>query len=120
MIECSLGQQAVLICVDSYEGGVPRGRLYLPGQPGQRFDSLSQLLLRGEQLLELSGGAQSFTTARIFALAKPLHPVTQGSRCTATLPPSKCAFCSASTPAGRGSCCGWKRTPGRASAAYWS
>lgn len=47
MIECSLGQQAMLICVDSYEGGVPRGRLYLPGQPGQRFDSLSQLLLRG-------------------------------------------------------------------------
>ena len=74
MIECSLGQQAVLICVDSYEGGVPRGRLYLSGQPGQRFDSLSQLLLRGEQLLELSGGAQSFTTPRIFALAKPLRP----------------------------------------------
>ena len=72
MIECSLGQQAVLICVDSYEGGVPRGRLYLPGQQGQRFDSLSQLLLRAEQLLE-QGGAQSFTIPRIFALAKPLR-----------------------------------------------
>ena len=73
MTEYSLGQQTMLVCVDSYEGGVPRGRLYLPGQPGQRFDSLSQLLLRGEQLLELSGGAQSFTTPRIFALAKPLR-----------------------------------------------
>ena len=72
MIECSLGQQAMLICVDSYEGGVPRGRLYLPGQQGQRFDSLSQLLLRAEQLLE-QGGAQSFTIPRIFALAKPLR-----------------------------------------------
>ena len=66
------GQQTMLVCVDSYEGGVPRGRLYLPGQQGQRFDSLSQLLLRAEQLLE-QGGAQSFTIPRIFALAKPLR-----------------------------------------------
>ena len=72
MIEDSLGQQTMLVCVDSYEGGVPRGRLYLPGQQGQRFDSLSQLLLRAEQLLE-QGGAQSFTIPRIFALAKPLR-----------------------------------------------
>lgn len=72
MIEYSLGQQTMLVCVDSYEGGVPRGRLYLPGQQGQRFDSLSQLLLRAEQLLE-QGGAQSFTIPRIFALAKPLR-----------------------------------------------
>ena len=72
MTEYSLGQQTMLVCVDSYEGGVPRGRLYLPGQQGQRFDSLSQLLLRAEQLLE-QGGAQSFTIPRIFALAKPLR-----------------------------------------------
>ena len=50
MIEYSLGQQTMLVCVDSYDGGVPRGRLYLPGQQGQCFDSLSQLLLRTEQL----------------------------------------------------------------------
>ena len=72
MTEYSLGQQTMRVCVDSYEGGVPRGRLYLPGQQGQRFDSLSQLLLRAEQLLE-QGGAQSFTIPRIFALAKPLR-----------------------------------------------
>ena len=72
MTEYSLGQQTMLVCVDSYEGGVPRGRLYLPGQQGQRFDSLSQLLLRAEQLLE-QGGAQSFTIPRIFALSKPLR-----------------------------------------------
>lgn len=72
MTEYSLGQQTMLVCVDSYEGGVPRGRLYLPGQQGQRFDSLSQLLLRAAQLLE-QGGAQSFTIPRIFALAKPLR-----------------------------------------------
>ena len=72
MTEYSLGQQTMLVCVDSYDGGVPRGRLYLPGQQGQCFDSLSQLLLRTEQLLERSG-LQSFTIPRVFAPAKPLR-----------------------------------------------
>ena len=72
MINHPWSQQTVLVCVDSYENGVPRGQLYLPGQLGERFDSLSQLLLRGERLLERGGGVQSFTTPRIFALAKPL------------------------------------------------
>ena len=65
-------QQTVLVCVDSYENGVPRGQMYLPGQEGQRFDSLSQLLLRAERLLERGGGVQSFTAPRVFSLAKPL------------------------------------------------
>ena len=119
MTEYSLGQQTMLVCVDSYEGGVPRGRLYLPGQQGQRFDSLSQLLLRAEQLLE-QGGAQSFTIPRIFALAKPLRSapcdadeLARGKAATFEM---RVLF----PPAGRGNCCGWKRTPGRASAAHWS
>ena len=57
--------------MDSYENGVPRWHMYL-GQEGQRFDSLSQLLLRAEQLLERNGGVQSFTTPRIFSLVRPL------------------------------------------------
>lgn len=64
-------QQTILVCVDSYENGVPRGRLSFPGQPGERFDSLSQLLIRVEWLLEHSGGPQSFTMPRIFALVQP-------------------------------------------------
>lgn len=64
-------QQTILLCVDSYENGVPRGHMYL-GQEGQCFDSLSQLLLRAEQLLERNGGVQSFTTPRIFSLVRPL------------------------------------------------
>lgn len=72
MINHSWGQQTILVCVDSYENGVPRGQLYLPGRQGERFDSLSQLLLRAERMLERSGGVQSFTTPRIFALAKAL------------------------------------------------
>lgn len=73
MIEHPWCQQTVLVCVDSYHSGVPQGKLYLPGQGGERFDSLSQLLLRTEGLLERAGGVQAFTTPRIFALAKPLE-----------------------------------------------
>lgn len=71
MIEHPWSQQTILLCVDSYENGVPRGHMYL-GQEGFRFDSLSQLLLRAEQLLERNGGVQSFTTPRIFSLVRPL------------------------------------------------
>lgn len=71
MIEHPWSQQTILLCVDSYENGVPRGHMYL-GQEGQCFDSLSQLLLRAEQLLERNGGVQSFTTPRIFSLVRPL------------------------------------------------
>ena len=71
MIDHPWSQQTILLCVDSYENGVPRGHMYL-GQEGQRFDSLSQLLLRAEQLLERNGGVQSFTTPRIFSLVRPL------------------------------------------------
>ena len=71
MIDHPWSQQTILLCVDSYENGVPRGHMYL-GQEGQCFDSLSQLLLRAEQLLERNGGIQSFTTPRIFSLVRPL------------------------------------------------
>lgn len=71
MIDHPWSQQTILLCVDSYENGVPRGHMYL-GQEGQCFDSLSQLLLRAEQLLERNGGVQSFTTPRIFSLVQPL------------------------------------------------
>ena len=73
MTEQTWIRQTVMICVDSYCGGVPRGKLYLPGQKGERFESLSQLLLRAERLLERDVGVQSFTTPRLFALAKPLE-----------------------------------------------
>lgn len=72
MVNHPWNQQTILVCVDSYENGVPRGHMYLPGQEGQRFDSLSQLLLRAERLLERGGGVQSFTTPRIFSLVRPL------------------------------------------------
>ena len=72
MIYHPWNQQTMLVCVDSYENGVPRGQIYLPGQPGEGFESLSQLLLRAERMLERGGGVQSYTIPRIFALPKPL------------------------------------------------
>ena len=48
------------MCVDSYENGVPQGQIFLPGQPGERFESLSQLLLRGELLWVEGNARQSF------------------------------------------------------------
>ena len=79
MVNHPWNQQTLLVCVDSYENGVPRGQMYLPGQPGERFESLSQLLLRGERLLEQGGGVQSYTTPRIFALVRPLPPAPCGA-----------------------------------------
>lgn len=89
MVKHPWNRQTMLVCVDSYENGVPRGQMFLPGQTGERFGSLSQLLIRGQQLYEQSGGVQSYTTPRVFALAKPLTPVpcvgtepTRGSAAT--------------------------------------
>lgn len=66
-------QQTMLICIDSYEKGVLVGQVFLAGQEGEHFDSLSQFLLRVEQLMERSGTPQSFTTPRIFAMPKKLQ-----------------------------------------------
>lgn len=71
MIDHPWSQQTILLCVESYENGVPRGHMHL-GQEGQCFDSLTQLLLRAEQLLERSGEVQSFTIPRSFSIARPL------------------------------------------------
>ena len=71
MIDHPWSQQTILLCVESYENGVPRGHMYL-GQEGQCFDSLTQLLLRAEQLLERSGEVQYFTIPRSFSIARPL------------------------------------------------
>lgn len=72
MVDHPWRQQTLLVCVDSYENGVPQGQLYLPGQQGERFTSLSQLLLRGDRMFE-QNGIQSFTVPRIFAVTRPLE-----------------------------------------------
>lgn len=60
--------RTTVICVDSYERGVPRGRFYNPAREGgTTFESLSQLLVGMEDLLNEYQLPQSFTTLRQFS-----------------------------------------------------
>ena len=60
--------RTTVICVDFYEKGVPKGRFYNPAREGgTAFESLSQLLLGMEDLLDEYQIPQSFTTARRFS-----------------------------------------------------
>lgn len=56
------------LCVDSYERGVPTGRLYNPARPESiAFQSLSQLLIRLQELLDGMKFPQAFTLTRSFS-----------------------------------------------------
>lgn len=57
----------ILVCVDSYENGVPQGRFYNALQESENFSSLSQLLIRVEAMLDEQRTPQSYTTHRTFA-----------------------------------------------------
>lgn len=60
------------ICVDSYDGSVPVGRLYNPGCGEElRFRSLSQLLVRMQDLLDGLQLPQAFTVIRGFSGPDP-------------------------------------------------
>ena len=56
-----------LICVDSYDAGVLKGRFFSPFQDMEAFDSLSQFLIRMERLLDEWQLPQSYTEARTFS-----------------------------------------------------
>ena len=57
-----------VICIDSYERGVPTGRFYNPAREGgTAFESLSQLLVGMEDLLNEYQLPQSFTARRSFS-----------------------------------------------------
>ena len=56
----------ILICVDSYQKGVPRGWIYEAGREGDCFESLSQFLLKMEALLDRRNRPQAYTTPRTF------------------------------------------------------
>lgn len=58
-----------IICVDSYEDGVLKGRLYGPNQDMETFASLSQFLIKMEKLLDESQAPQSYTKLRTFSAA---------------------------------------------------
>ena len=60
------------LCIDSYENEVPEGRLFHPNLENGAFHfrSLTQLVLKIEQLLDDMKFPQSFTAKRSFA---PIH-----------------------------------------------
>lgn len=73
-----------LICVDSYNGGVLRGRLFHSGREMEAFGSLSQFLVKMEELLEQTQQPQSYTLPRAFSgILRP------GGEMTATNPSRK-------------------------------
>ena len=61
--------RTTMICVDSYERGVPAGRFYSFGQneDGTAFYGLTQLLTEMESILDSANVPQSFTAKRSFA-----------------------------------------------------
>lgn len=60
-------ERKVLICVDDYEKGVPVGRFYNPCLEAESFESLSQLLIKLEMLLDELQMPQSYTATRTFS-----------------------------------------------------
>ena len=56
-----------IICVDSYEEGVLKGRFYRPYREGEHFSSLSQFLMKMEAVLDDLHNPQSYTSLRTAA-----------------------------------------------------
>lgn len=78
-----------IICVDSYENGVLEGRCYNPYRDMEHFSSLSQFLIRMEELLDEQQMPQSYTLTRKFStLLRPEagssspSPVRKGAKAT--------------------------------------
>jgi len=60
--------RTTIVCVDSYTNGVLAGRFFNPyRREGERFQSLTQFLVKMEQVLDVMNLPQSFTSARAFA-----------------------------------------------------
>lgn len=83
--------RTTMICIDSYEQGVPQGRFYNLGQEhaGSSFHGLVQLLTGMEEVFDASGFPQPFTQMRSFtneshACEGQWMEPTQGDGCLAT------------------------------------
>lgn len=60
--------RTTLVCVDSYQEGVPRGRFYNPYMSAEQpFQSLTQFLQNMESTLEKMDFPKAFTATRTFA-----------------------------------------------------
>lgn len=69
-----------LICVDSYESGVLKGRFFNAYRDVESFESLSQFLIKMEQLLDEMQLPQSYTETRTFSsILQPENPESESS-----------------------------------------
>ena len=59
-------EKRITVCIDSYENGIPEGRLCNAVGETVAFESLVQFLLRVETLLEAQQSPQSYTVLRKF------------------------------------------------------
>ena len=78
-----------LVCVDSYDEGVLKGRFYNNGSEGERFFSLSQFLMKMEEVLDRTKTPQSYTEPRTFSsflqpdsVTQPSNSIRKGSQAT--------------------------------------
>ncbi len=68
--ECYTGNdyRTTLVCIDSYDSGVPVGRFYNPYYPdGKSFSSLTQFLISVEDMLNAMNFPQPFRERRTFS-----------------------------------------------------
>lgn len=67
--------RTTLVCMDSYRNRVMQGRFYNPYlKDGQPFESLTQLLIGMEQLLDRMECPAAFTSTRTFSAEMPPLP----------------------------------------------
>jgi len=76
-----------IVCVDSYDDGVLRGCFFTPHQEVLQFSSLSQFLLKMEELLDQLQSPQAYTTPRRFSdmlpeIVVPTETVPRGAKAT--------------------------------------
>ena len=57
----------ITVCIDDYTNGVLRGRFYNAGHEVSSFVSMSQFLVKMEQMLEESQVPQAYTVHRTFS-----------------------------------------------------
>jgi len=63
-----------IVCLDSYHNGVPVGRIYSPHVGVEKFNSLSQFLIKMEEMLDNTQMPQSYTALRTFpTITEPLE-----------------------------------------------
>ena len=60
-------ERKTILCIDSYQDGVLQGRFYGKDRETERFDSLSQFLVKMDAMLEETQKPQAYTATRTFS-----------------------------------------------------